>query len=120
SSLCRGWSLPSRQFSFSQPSEDHGSHNQHMQQRADHASEYGRRERLHHFGPGARGPHNRYQTRNNGGHGHDFGTQTQQGTFHYRFAQSLYGKHSHSNSFSFHGLFQVDHHHHAGLHSSAE
>ncbi len=52
--LMLGCDFRSRQLSFSQPSEDHGSHNQHMQRRADHASDYGGCERLHHFAPCAR------------------------------------------------------------------
>jgi hypothetical protein len=38
----------------------------------------------------------------------------------HRFTQTLYGKRAHRESFSFHGLFQVDHHHDAGLHGGAE
>src|ERR1700722_1909105 len=34
--------------------------------------------------------------------------------------QTLYSKYPHRDSLSFHGLLQVDHHHHAGLHGGAE
>src|SRR5580765_125067 len=118
--LCCWFRLLSRQISFSQPREDHGSHNQHMQQRADHASQHGGGERLHHFGSSACRPHDRQQTRHNRGYGHDLRTQTQKRTFHHRFTQSLYSESAHRDSLSLHGLFQIDHHHNAGLYSGTE
>ncbi len=44
------------QFSFPQPSEDNRSHNQHVNQRADHSAQDRSSERLHELSAGARGP----------------------------------------------------------------
>ena len=71
---------------------------------------------LHHFGPGLRAPHDGDQARDDGGYGHDFGTQPQESSFFYGIQQIIVVKILTTlETFLFQGFLQIGDHHNAGL-----
>src|SRR5207253_6880032 len=71
-SACRALlRLSASQLSLSQPVEDDRGHDQDETERADHAAEHRRGERLHDLGAGRMAPHDRQQARHDRGDRHD-------------------------------------------------
>ena len=101
--------------------EQHRGHDQHVNQRRDHAAQHRRGQWLHHLGPHARAPHDRQQAGDDGGDGHHFGAQPQQRAFHHGVPQRHAGQRAAERlPLALDRLLQVDDHHDTGLHGGPE
>ena len=101
--------------------EDDRRHDQHVDERRDHAAEHRRGQRFHHFRADTGAPHDRQQPRDDGGDRHHLGSQAEQRAFHDRVAQRRTRERaSELAPLALDGLFQIDDHHDAGLHRRPE
>src|SRR5258708_29685067 len=91
-----------------------------MRKRGEHSSENGSRERPYYFGANAVTPEDRQETCDDRRNRHELGTQTEQRSFHHRFAQNRDRKRALLFFLSRNCFFEVNHHNDSGLHGGAK
>ena len=109
------------QLSLADREEDDRRHDQHVEERRNHAAKDRRRQRFHHLGAYTGAPHDRQQPRDDGRDRHDLGPQAEQRAFHNRIAQRRTRERASELALlALNGLLQIDDHHDAGLHRRPE
>src|SRR3989442_9161229 len=87
---------------------NHGNHHQREHGRADHPTDHGRGDTLHHVCAGAGRPHDREQASDDRRDGHHHGPHPLRGAFHDRFIEVLARRHPVLAHASFEGLIEID------------